>query len=340
MQDSASFWTDIKNLEEQLEKSPDSYCFARLSDVYRKVGMIDDALHFARQGVARHPGYLSGQRALALACHAKGLNSEALAALQLITAAVPEDIPSQKLLGQISVETGDFDTAGRAFRTALDFAPDDTECRIELESLERSAGIGVFTGEMEDDDEEIIEDLEIYEECDDLSEDLPNSNSELQSYELSQEPVSVTTQDHDPLSTSTLAELYVLQGFTQKALEIYRTILSENPLDQTTLERVAELEALEAGSIGPETDIEDTTTVGYDDESSFSMPSPLSFQEVGPVVVPDAGSAPDGVFQQNFEIVPESMSSTCLVLPHGTADNALATLDGWLENIRRIKACR
>lgn len=50
MQDSASFWTDIKNLEEQLAKSPDSFCFARLSDVYLKVGLVDDALHVARQG--------------------------------------------------------------------------------------------------------------------------------------------------------------------------------------------------------------------------------------------------------------------------------------------------
>ncbi len=36
-QDNSSFWTDIKTFEEQLAKSPDSYCFARLSEVYLKV---------------------------------------------------------------------------------------------------------------------------------------------------------------------------------------------------------------------------------------------------------------------------------------------------------------
>ncbi|MDD2898123.1 MAG: hypothetical protein PHI31_05355, partial [Desulfuromonadaceae bacterium] len=159
MRDSASFWTDIKNLEEQLAKSPDSYCFARLSGVYLKVGLIDDALHCARQGVHKHPGYLSGQRALALACYAKGLNDEALTALQLVTKAMPEDISSQKLLGRLSADGGNRAAAFRAFRTALEFAPDDDECRIELESLERSAGSFEVTLEADEDDEEIIEDL-------------------------------------------------------------------------------------------------------------------------------------------------------------------------------------
>jgi len=75
MQDSESFWTDIKTLEEQLANSPDSFCFARLADVYLKVGLVDDALHTARRGVAKHPCYLSGQRALSLACHAVSAGS-------------------------------------------------------------------------------------------------------------------------------------------------------------------------------------------------------------------------------------------------------------------------
>ncbi|MGB9082541.1 MAG: hypothetical protein WCD00_14690 [Desulfuromonadaceae bacterium] len=94
MQESASFWTDIKDLEGRLAKSPGSFCFARLSDVYLKVGLVDDALHVARQGVMKHPRYLSGQRALSLACYAKGANDEARAALRLVTEAMPEDVPS------------------------------------------------------------------------------------------------------------------------------------------------------------------------------------------------------------------------------------------------------
>ncbi|MEI7817338.1 MAG: hypothetical protein WCI45_09130, partial [Desulfuromonadales bacterium] len=78
MQDSASFWTDIKAFEDQLASLPDSFCFAKLSDVYLKVGLIDDALHVARRGCMIHPRYLSGLRALSEACHAKGLDNEAI----------------------------------------------------------------------------------------------------------------------------------------------------------------------------------------------------------------------------------------------------------------------
>ena len=65
----ASFWSDIKTLDERLQREPDSFCFARLSEIYLKVGLVADALHTARTGVAKHPGYMAGQRALALACN-------------------------------------------------------------------------------------------------------------------------------------------------------------------------------------------------------------------------------------------------------------------------------
>ena len=311
MKESDSFWADIKNLEEQLAKSPDSFCFARLSDVYIKVGLVDDALHVARQGVMKHPDYLSGQRVLSLACHAKGLNDEALAALQQVTKAIPEDVSSQKLLGRLYAETGNHDAACRAFRTALEFTPDDVECRIELESLERSTRIIGSVPETGEDDEGIIEDLEMLEELDILEEDQPESEF---LYEEAPPPLeTVPTQHHDPLSTSTLAELYVSQGFIQKALEIYRAILTDNPEDRSIAGRIADLEALEAAS-EPEPDIEDTFEEEAEDESAFSIPPEATFQEAEPIALQ----------------VPSL----------GVADNALTMLDGWLENIRRIKSCR
>ena len=60
----SSSWSEIKSLDERLAREPDSFCFARLSEIYLKVGLVADALHTARQGVAKHPGYLAGQRAL------------------------------------------------------------------------------------------------------------------------------------------------------------------------------------------------------------------------------------------------------------------------------------
>lgn len=337
MQDSDSFWTDIKKLEEQLAKSPDSFCFARLSDVYLKVGLVEDALHVARQGVMKHPGYLSGQRALSLACHAKGLNNEALAALKLVTEALPEDVPSQKLLGRLYTEAGNQDAACQAFRTALEFAPDDVECRIEIEFLERSARVTEFAFEP-DEDEEIIEDLEIVEEFDVLEENQPESGFQFQV--TPSESDTVAAPHHDPLSTGTLAELYVSQGFIHKALEIYRAILADNPEDLATAERVAELEALEACPADAVPEADDIYEAEAEDEPAFRIPPEAFFQEAEPVAFPEYGAVPALESQQTSADVSGYESSAPPVPLQGVADNALSTLDGWLENIRRIKSCR
>ena len=306
MQESASFWTDIKNLEEQYAKSPDSLCFARLAEVYLKVGLVDDAVHVARQGALKHPRYLSGQRALSLACHAKGLAAETIAALKVVTEALPEDVSSQKLLGRLLAEAGDLDSACQAFRTALEFVPDDVECRIELESLERAPGkpVAVFEAD-QDDDEEIIEDLEIIEEPYFEERDQPVAGLYLGGIPPDSEGPAVS--QHDPLSTGTLAELYVTQGFIHKALEIYRAILVDNPADQAVAERVAELEKLEAGSSEPD----------------FGIDYPLEEEAVDE---PDSSMTAEAFLQNSGS--------------DGVVNNALSTLDRWLDSIRRIKLCR
>jgi tetratricopeptide (TPR) repeat protein len=338
MQESASFWTDIKTLEGQLVKSPDSLCFARLSDVYLKVGLVDDALHVARQGVIKHPRYLSGQRVLALACHAKGLNDEALAALQLVTEALPEDVASQKLLGRLLFEAGDHDAACQAFRTALEFAPDDVECRIELGSLERSAGGTGSILEADEDDDDVIEDLEILEELDILEEDQPESEFPFQ--DVPAEFDTVAVPHHDPLSTGTLAELYVSQGFIHKALEIYRAILADNPMDRVTAERVVELEALDAGPTESDVEIDYAFEEDAEEEPAFSIPAEEFLQETEPAALLESVAVPALESQHAFADVSWHESDVSPVSPQGVADNALSTLDGWLENIRRIRLCR
>ena len=141
-QDSGAFWTDIKAYEERLAANPDSFCFARLAEIYLKVGLTDDALHVARKGVAKHPGHIAGQRALAMACHAKGLSAECRTALEQVAAAMPEDNEALKLLGRLYAGSGNESAAIRVLNTALDLNPDDEECRLELEAIERTVPTG------------------------------------------------------------------------------------------------------------------------------------------------------------------------------------------------------
>lgn len=365
MQETSSFWTEIKTLEDQLAKSPNSFCFARLAEVHLKVGLVDDALHVARQGVLKHPGYLSGLRVLSQACYAKGLNAEALAALKVVAVAMPEDVASQKMLGHLLVEAGDQEAACQAFRAVLEFSPDDVECRIELESLEKSYGVGQLTFETDEDDDSIIEDLEILEEIDVLEDE---DETEIGSESLSS--VSENSDiDHDPLSTVTLAELYVSQGFINKALEIYRTILSDNPSDHGIASRIASLESIETPPVGHDPEIDDLFDEErkvdsiFDNDNTAEMvsqeviPEPEPFFAEEPLDTPAFGefSEPETVPSIStaapaLPVEPEKMPDLATVfeveeasitVPKlGIADNALCTFDKWLDNIRRIKSCR
>jgi predicted Zn-dependent protease len=330
-QESASFWADIKACEEQLAANPHSFCFARLAEIYLKVGLVDDALHVARQGVARHPSYVAGQRALALACHARGLTEECRVALERVTTAVPEDLDAQKMLGRLYVEAGNDGAAVGALRTALEFHAGDVESRVELEAIERSAAVKAaeagavasppvhdvmdagfvpFDEDM-DDEGEVIEEVEVLDIDEaDLIEEEPAA------IVLPEADLSPAQASQDPFFTSTLAELYVQQGFASKALDIYRTILAADPANSVIQARIAELEA--GGAVPEEPQQE-----GAPSDAGEAFREPLFSESPVHEAVSGAASA-----------------VVAGVPPRGEADGAVAVLEGWLENIGRMKACR
>ncbi|HIJ81494.1 MAG TPA: tetratricopeptide repeat protein [Desulfuromonadales bacterium] len=318
-QDNSSFWTDIKTLEERLTGSPDSLCFAQLSEKYLAVGLTEDALYTARQGVQLHPAYLGGQRALALACHAKGLDDECLAALRQVTEALPEDLPTQKLLAKLLIEVGNYEAADRVYKIASEFAPDDPELLNLMKISAPSAEIQIPpVSSSESDDEEILEELEIYEELeiiedDDEIERLPDDTPFQQDFSGGAE---IPASEQDPLVTPTMAELYVSQGFVEKAQDIYRTILAGDPGNQAAAARLADLETPVAQVTAPEIAVDD-----------FSAPP--------------AAEVPDNLSLQ-IDTAPEIPATHAESAGNsgGKTHDVLAIFEGWLTTIGRIKACR
>ncbi len=292
----ASFWSDIKNYEEYLREHPDSYLFARLSDAYLKLNLVDDALHTARLGVEKYPAYVAGQRALALACYAKGLTEESRRALEAVATAMPEDAEIQKILGRLLAASGDIEGAQRVYRVVREFHPDDEECREELRLLEQAPPVAVVAGDGAPVPPHSAEPFPPAEE--DVI-DLDDADMLLELEEEPQ-PSAVEAPRTDPLSTVTLAELYVQQGFFSKALEIYRSLADEDPGNREVLDRIAQLEELVAGT---------------------------------------AEAAPDSVVKMGVAM-PEPTPFPPDVPSRGRADAVIATLEGWLDSIRRIKACR
>ncbi|HPX60743.1 MAG TPA: tetratricopeptide repeat protein [Deltaproteobacteria bacterium] len=278
--DNESLLNSIVNYRERLNRNPESLLFAHLSDACLQAGQVDEALRVARQGTARHPDYIAGQRALAMASHAAGLDAESLPPLRKVVQSTPEDVEAQRLLGRLLAAAGDHDAAKRAFETALDFCPDDPACLAGMQSLLQKAGAGdsgFGFGPLVDEPEEEIIELSESDIVEDVADEL--------------QPAPVETQRQDPLTTGTLAELYVQQGFVEKALGIYRSILADQPDNQAARKRVAEL------------------------ESSVTASSSVSLDAAVPTGDKVAASA------------------------QSARETVIATMETWLDNIRRLRLC-
>jgi tetratricopeptide (TPR) repeat protein len=325
----SSSLSEIKSLDERLTKDPYSFCFARLSELYLQEGLATEALQMARQGVAKHPGYLAGQRALAMACSASGLHDESRSILEQVTAAMPEDTAAQEMLASLYVDAGDKASAIRAYATLLDFRPDDAQSRARLEELQQTgAGMSLPSRTMtleeniDEDVYELSEDDIYYEDEEEELEPVPSPAGDVSS------PV-----HHDPLSTLTLAELYEQQGFVAKALDIYRSILTEDPANAQLQAKISQLEqqesvAAEAESIAP---------VAFEDTAALSHPPAMASTDIEDITI----SEPEPFAPAVFDGMPAPVEAQAFSpLVNKQADNVTGTLESWLENIRRIKACR
>src|SRR5690242_20565897 len=101
IQDAISFWTEIQRYENMLAADPRSYCFVPLSELYRKLNLLDDAVSVAVKGCSMHPDYPGGFFALGAAYNAKGEKAEARKALEQAVALKPELTEALKLLGEL-----------------------------------------------------------------------------------------------------------------------------------------------------------------------------------------------------------------------------------------------
>jgi hypothetical protein len=70
------------------------------------------------------------------------------------------------------------------------------------------------------------------------------------------------------------------------------------------------------------------------------LPVEKLLQQTETVALPEPVSLPEVKFQAPVSKVVEQDSRTVVVPSEGISDKARATLEGWLENIGRIKSCR
>jgi len=194
------FLTDNPELEalyQKYENAPDSHIFAPLADAYRKAGMLEEAVVICDKGVKKHPRYTSGYVVQGKCYFDLDLPDKAERAFQKVLDLDRNNLVALKYLGLILLERGDKEGAMGHFEHILALDPEDKEIKFKLEDLSDEADMepGVEERSFEGD------------------------------------PISLGEEDETPddLATTTLADIYAEQGYTDKAEKIYREILKKQP---------------------------------------------------------------------------------------------------------------
>lgn len=144
-----------------MAKNPVSRVFAALAELYRREGMLDEAIKLCLDGLTAHPSYMSGRVALGRAYFDKGMFKEARKELEKVVSVTPDNLVANKVLGDIHIKEGDFENARTCFKRVINISPDDEKVAEKLKTLE---GKGVKKPVLEEED--IIEGdvLELLEE--------------------------------------------------------------------------------------------------------------------------------------------------------------------------------
>ena len=194
-----------------VSKDPSSTAFVPLAEAYRQTGLLDDALEATKLGTGRLPHFSPGFATMGRILGQMGRIDEAMSAY---ARALSIDRQSQAALvglARLHLIRGERDQARRILHQAQTFHPDDEKIADMLTAL-----------------------------------DLPRPWAEIKQAKVLAAPAPLAEKSNDaegaPIPTATLAEIYVKQGLTDKALKVFREILRRDPGNTVALERISQLQ--------------------------------------------------------------------------------------------------
>lgn len=259
-------------------KDPRSTAFVPLAEAYRQIGLLDDALEAARLGTSSLPHFSPGFSTLGRVLGQMGRIEEAMGSF---AKALSIDRQSQAALvglARLHLIKGERDQARKILKEAEEFHPQDANVRNMLIALDLPRPW------------DKIKDVQ--------TELVAPERAQSVEPEPSHEPASIFT--------ATLAEIYIKQGLTEKAVDVYRQILRQDPENLAVRERLVNLLGDEpSGDSAP-----DVPAAGNARVETLALESRLAGQDDNIPVEPEQSSE-----------VPET--------------SLLATFERWLTGIQR-----
>ena len=256
LKDDAPIPPEINKYLAILSKDPGSMVFAPLAEAYRKIGMLDEAIATAQDGLKLHPNYVSGMVALGRAYFEKGALAEARETLETVLVIAPDNIVASNILDEIKSKWSG--ASGQKIDEP------ETEELIELEELtelteiEAEEETGDFQVEeisfdvpepglglaKEEEEVKVQEELDGWgdEAASELEEEL--GVTELFEPEAQVRSLEVEEKEARPrkeITTGTIADLYIKQGYFDKAIDIYQTLYDSDPENDEIKRKLDEL---------------------------------------------------------------------------------------------------
>lgn len=276
---------EIQKLERLHSEHPEGRYFVPLGDRYRKLGMVEQAEALLREGLTRHPDYLSAHIVLGGCLADRGAADGAADEFRYVLSVDPQNLIALRTLGELAAAGGRGAEAERWYRDLLTVDPMNKEARQALDALagDPSSEVGepgsetmewgeiAFTPPPSDSaatddgyDEFAYGDLSLPgddpETAPSTGEALAEPEAEFASIARAEsfrvEAAFDSDTDADEVVTETIADLYTRQGLHDRAAEVYRELIRRRGGDAALEARLERAERAARGE--PEPDPEPT----------------------------------------------------------------------------------
>jgi tetratricopeptide (TPR) repeat protein len=261
----------IASYTEILNKDAHSTAFVPLSDSYRQMGLLDDALEVAEKGVCVLPRFSPGYVILGRIHFDRDDMPAAAAAFESAHAIDSESLSAIKGLVRVLVRLGKHERAQELLEKAAKLNPDDPSiAKMRLSVSPRPSGKSIPS--------------------------IPPTES---------------PKVKEPIATSTIAEIYLKQGFPHRALKVYEDLQAIHPDNEELRQKIIEVAKLT-----------------QDVEKKVSMKDDLSVASI--TVNPSTTVASI----QSINPVKPALEPISAVESASVADRQVETLSHWLTAIR------
>lgn len=228
---------------EILAADPRSTIFVSLSESYRKMGMLDDALIVALKGLDCLPDYGPAHVVVARIKCQQGDMTASEASFEKALVIDPDSLAALVGFSRLYLLLGENVKARNLLLTARELSPADSVINKLLITLPE---------------------VEVEEE--------PEVAAEISTPADAASEVA-TISYVEPLETATLADLYLKQGMADQALNIYHNLLTRDPDNLSFRRRIRDIELILGGSVDNSDAIIESADIecGRDSDSGDSV---------------------------------------------------------------------